>query len=128
MSSLFTCIRVGRDLIYAATAYEPAVQLPIGLQLLGKALEEARIFQIAHAYEQSTDWHKARRKSENAQPAYALGFRLRLLRRDKPAWQALTCLAVAPLCGAEEDRPTLNVQHQTPNQSEIGNPQSAIRN
>jgi aspartyl-tRNA(Asn)/glutamyl-tRNA(Gln) amidotransferase subunit A len=37
-------------------------QLPIGLQLLGKALDEARIFQIAHAYEQSTDWHKARPK------------------------------------------------------------------
>jgi aspartyl-tRNA(Asn)/glutamyl-tRNA(Gln) amidotransferase subunit A len=35
-------------------------KLPIGLQLLGKALDEARIFQIAHAYEQSTDWHKAR--------------------------------------------------------------------
>src|SRR6184192_2873193 len=34
--------------------------LPIGLQLLGKALDEARILQIAHAYEQSTDWHKAR--------------------------------------------------------------------
>jgi aspartyl-tRNA(Asn)/glutamyl-tRNA(Gln) amidotransferase subunit A len=33
--------------------------LPIGLQLLGKALDEARIFQIAHAYEQSTDWHNA---------------------------------------------------------------------
>ena len=33
--------------------------LPIGLQLLGKALDEARILQIAHAYEQSTDWHKA---------------------------------------------------------------------
>ena len=30
-------------------------RLPIGLQLLGKALDEARIFQIAHAYEQSTD-------------------------------------------------------------------------
>jgi len=38
------------------------VQLPIGLQLLGKALDEARIFQIAHAYEQSTDWHKAKPK------------------------------------------------------------------
>jgi aspartyl-tRNA(Asn)/glutamyl-tRNA(Gln) amidotransferase subunit A len=37
-------------------------RLPIGLQLLGKALEEARIFQIAHAYEQSTAWHKARPK------------------------------------------------------------------
>jgi len=35
-------------------------RLPIGLQLLGKPLDEARIFQIAHAYEQSTDWHKAR--------------------------------------------------------------------
>jgi aspartyl-tRNA(Asn)/glutamyl-tRNA(Gln) amidotransferase subunit A len=35
-------------------------RLPIGLQLLGKALDEARIFQIAHGYEQSTDWHKAR--------------------------------------------------------------------
>ena len=36
------------------------VQLPIGLQLLGKAFDEGRIFQIAHAYEQSTDWHKAK--------------------------------------------------------------------
>src|SRR5438477_3728973 len=35
-------------------------RLPIGLQLLGKALDEARILQIAHAYEQSTDWHKVR--------------------------------------------------------------------
>ena len=37
-------------------------QLPIGLQILGKALDEARIFQVAHAYEQSTDWHKQRPK------------------------------------------------------------------
>ena len=37
-------------------------QLPIGLQILGKALDEARMFQIAHAYEQSTDWHKQRPK------------------------------------------------------------------
>jgi aspartyl-tRNA(Asn)/glutamyl-tRNA(Gln) amidotransferase subunit A len=35
-------------------------QLPIGLQLLGKALDEGRILQIAHAFEQSTDWHKQR--------------------------------------------------------------------
>ena len=35
-------------------------RLPIGLQLLGKTLDEARILQIAHTYEQSTDWHKAR--------------------------------------------------------------------
>jgi aspartyl-tRNA(Asn)/glutamyl-tRNA(Gln) amidotransferase subunit A len=35
-------------------------RLPIGMQLLGKPLDEARILQIAHAYEQSTHWHKAR--------------------------------------------------------------------
>ena len=35
-------------------------RLPIGLQLLGNALDEARILQIAYAYEQSTEWHKAR--------------------------------------------------------------------
>ena len=39
---------------------ESGTQLPIGLQLLGKALDEARILQIAHGYEQSTDWHKQR--------------------------------------------------------------------
>src|SRR5947207_595422 len=40
-------------------ADEDGHRLPIGLQLLGKALDEGRILQIAHAYEQSTDWHKA---------------------------------------------------------------------
>jgi aspartyl-tRNA(Asn)/glutamyl-tRNA(Gln) amidotransferase subunit A len=35
-------------------------RLPIGLQLLGKALDEARILQVANAYEQTTHWHKAR--------------------------------------------------------------------
>jgi aspartyl-tRNA(Asn)/glutamyl-tRNA(Gln) amidotransferase subunit A len=33
-------------------------KLPVGLQLQGKALNEARLFGIAHAYEQSTDWHR----------------------------------------------------------------------
>jgi aspartyl-tRNA(Asn)/glutamyl-tRNA(Gln) amidotransferase subunit A len=35
-------------------------KLPIGLQLLGKPFEEAKLLQLAHAYEQSTEWHKAR--------------------------------------------------------------------
>ena len=35
-------------------------ELPIGLQLLGPSFDEARLLQIAHAYEQSTDWHKRR--------------------------------------------------------------------
>jgi aspartyl-tRNA(Asn)/glutamyl-tRNA(Gln) amidotransferase subunit A len=33
-------------------------KLPIGLQLLGKPLGEETILKLAHAYEQSTAWHK----------------------------------------------------------------------
>jgi len=32
--------------------------LPIGLQIVGKAFDEAGILQIAHGYEQATDWHR----------------------------------------------------------------------
>jgi aspartyl-tRNA(Asn)/glutamyl-tRNA(Gln) amidotransferase subunit A len=31
--------------------------LPIGLQLIGKVLREDQLFQVAYAYEQSTNWH-----------------------------------------------------------------------
>ncbi|MBS0017614.1 MAG: Asp-tRNA(Asn)/Glu-tRNA(Gln) amidotransferase subunit GatA [Arthrospira sp. SH-MAG29] len=32
--------------------------LPIGMQLIGKVLGESRLFEVAHAYEQATSWHK----------------------------------------------------------------------
>jgi aspartyl-tRNA(Asn)/glutamyl-tRNA(Gln) amidotransferase subunit A len=35
-------------------------QLPVGLQILGKELNEPTMLQIAYAYEQSTEWHKAK--------------------------------------------------------------------
>jgi aspartyl-tRNA(Asn)/glutamyl-tRNA(Gln) amidotransferase subunit A len=45
-------------------AYPSAInhqpKLPIGLQFLGKPLGEATILKIAHAYEQTTTWHKER--------------------------------------------------------------------
>ena len=34
--------------------------LPIGLQLIGKAFDEATLLRVAHAYEQSTAWHTER--------------------------------------------------------------------
>jgi aspartyl-tRNA(Asn)/glutamyl-tRNA(Gln) amidotransferase subunit A len=37
-----------------------AAGLPIGLQIVGKAFDEAGILRIAHAYEQATDWHRRR--------------------------------------------------------------------
>ncbi len=35
-------------------------KLPVGLQLIGQPWKEAQLLQIAHAYEQSTPWHKER--------------------------------------------------------------------
>jgi aspartyl-tRNA(Asn)/glutamyl-tRNA(Gln) amidotransferase subunit A len=37
---------------------EEGTELPIGMQLLGKPLDEERILQIAHGYERSTEWHR----------------------------------------------------------------------
>jgi aspartyl-tRNA(Asn)/glutamyl-tRNA(Gln) amidotransferase subunit A len=34
--------------------------LPVGLQIIGRAFDEATILQVAHAYEQNTEHHKAR--------------------------------------------------------------------
>jgi aspartyl-tRNA(Asn)/glutamyl-tRNA(Gln) amidotransferase subunit A len=34
--------------------------LPIGLQIYGRAFDEATVLGVGHAYEQATDWHKRR--------------------------------------------------------------------
>ena len=34
--------------------------LPVGMQLIGPHLSEAKLLRTAHAYEQATEWHKAR--------------------------------------------------------------------
>jgi aspartyl-tRNA(Asn)/glutamyl-tRNA(Gln) amidotransferase subunit A len=34
--------------------------LPVGLQIIGKALDETTVLRIAHAFEQSTHWHTLR--------------------------------------------------------------------
>ena len=36
--------------------------LPIGMQLIGKPLDEAKLLQVGFAYEQATDWHKQKPK------------------------------------------------------------------
>jgi aspartyl-tRNA(Asn)/glutamyl-tRNA(Gln) amidotransferase subunit A len=33
-------------------------KLPVGMQLIGRHLDEQTLFQVAHAYQQATDWHR----------------------------------------------------------------------
>jgi len=35
-----------------------AARLPVGLQILAKPFDEAKMLRVAYAYEQATDWHK----------------------------------------------------------------------
>jgi aspartyl-tRNA(Asn)/glutamyl-tRNA(Gln) amidotransferase subunit A len=32
--------------------------LPVGLQIIGNYFDEARLLNVAHRYQQETDWHK----------------------------------------------------------------------
>ena len=37
-----------------------AAGLPIGLQIMGRAFDEATVLRVAHAYEGASDWHTKR--------------------------------------------------------------------
>lgn len=37
-------------------------ELPVGMQILGPQFSESKLFQIGHAYEQATEWHKHKPK------------------------------------------------------------------
>ena len=60
LSDIFTisCNLAGIPGISVPCGFTANPKLPIGLQLLGKPFGEETILKIAHAYEQSTDWHK----------------------------------------------------------------------
>lgn len=64
LSDVFTisCNLAGICGISVPCGFTKSPKLPIGLQLLGKPFGEETILKIAHAYEQSTGWHKERPK------------------------------------------------------------------
>ena len=54
--------------------------LPIGMQVVGAPFDEARLFQVGHAYEQAAGWYRQRPKSRLMEPA-----RLIKTRRSNPS-------------------------------------------
>ena len=60
LSDIFTisCNLAGIPGLSLPCGFTKNPKLPIGLQLLGKPFGEETILKIAHAYEQSTPWHK----------------------------------------------------------------------
>jgi len=70
LSDIFTisCNLAGICGLSLPCGFTQSPKLPIGLQLLGKPFDEARMLKIAHAYEQSTSWHKEKPPSLNPKP------------------------------------------------------------
>ena len=62
LSDVFTisCNLAGICGVSLPCGFTKTPKLPIGLQLLGKPFGEEVMLKIAHAYEQSTGWHKER--------------------------------------------------------------------
>ena len=60
LSDIFTisCNLAGNCGLSLPCGFTQNPKLPIGLQLLGKPFGEETIMRLAHAYEQSTGWHK----------------------------------------------------------------------
>ncbi len=62
LSDVFTisCNLAGICGVSLRCGFTQSPRLPIGLQLLGKPFGEETMLQLAHAYEQSTNWHQER--------------------------------------------------------------------
>jgi aspartyl-tRNA(Asn)/glutamyl-tRNA(Gln) amidotransferase subunit A len=60
LSDIFTisCNLAGISGISLPCGFTASPKLPIGLQLLGQPFGEATLLKLAHAYEQSTPWHR----------------------------------------------------------------------
>jgi len=60
LSDIFTisCNLAGICGVSVPCGFTKSPKLPIGVQLLGKPFGEETMLKLAHAYEQSTDWHK----------------------------------------------------------------------
>lgn len=59
-SNVCTPANTGRTPTLALPCGFSAGGLPLGMQLIGRAADDARVLQAGHAYQQATDWHRRR--------------------------------------------------------------------
>jgi aspartyl-tRNA(Asn)/glutamyl-tRNA(Gln) amidotransferase subunit A len=67
-SNVFTPSNVGRTPALVMCGGFSKTGLPLGVQLLGRPRDDARVLQAGHAFQRATDWHQRRPKLERGKP------------------------------------------------------------
>jgi Asp-tRNA(Asn)/Glu-tRNA(Gln) amidotransferase A subunit family amidase len=67
-SNVFTPSNVGRTPALVMCGGFSKDGLPLGLQIVGRARDDARVLKVGHAFQMATDWHKRHPSLEPGQP------------------------------------------------------------
>ena len=67
-SNVFTPSNVSRNPALVVCGGFSKSGLPLGLQIVGRPFDDARVLKVGHAYQTATDWHKRRPTLEPGKP------------------------------------------------------------
>ena len=67
-SKVFTPSNVGRTPALVVCGGFSTDGLPLGVQIVGRPFDDARVLKVGHAYQCATDWHKRHPKLEPGRP------------------------------------------------------------
>ena len=67
-SNIFTPSNVARTPALVVCNGFSKTGLPLGMQLIGRPFDDARVMKVGHAYQMATDWHKRHPKLEPGTP------------------------------------------------------------
>jgi aspartyl-tRNA(Asn)/glutamyl-tRNA(Gln) amidotransferase subunit A len=71
-SNVFTPSNVGRTPALVLCGGFSKSGLPLGIQIIGQACDDARVLKVGHAFQTATGWHKRHPKLEAGQPQPAI--------------------------------------------------------
>jgi len=67
-SNVFTPSNVARSPALVVCNGFSESGLPLGMQIIGRAFDDARVLKVGHAYQSATDWHRRRPRLEAGAP------------------------------------------------------------